>query len=515
MYPFARFTPVALLLLAAPLAAQSPSELARMERASVDSALSWLARHQELDGRWAATGSRDHGFFELYEPDAAQASDVQTTALALLALLGDGNSPWTGRYRDSAGRAWEWLKGRQAAHAGGELVAAPPEADGATLGDRRRAARRAHVARMNHLWGTLALLETAASAEDAGAGADSSRAEAARRVAAALPPAIAAVAFITGDPATRPEAFDFLEERAVTMDELALLAAVAYDCAMLHAAADLPWFQGVVARLKEVQRGMTGAVVPYRASEDGAYWLRGSVSTPQSMIAFVYLFEHGSAMQMSAAGPLLEAHPPRWNTRYEMGGPAGHPGAGDASAKSVLSPSLRAVADPCCDEIANEYGWFWEGMAFRSYAALNPDGWRRWRASFVPVAFENQRRGGPEAGSWEAGGPHARVFGLETGTAWMAITMQSQCRLRMARTHWDDLKRDGRWLSMVENLGKGSVEKRSCLVCGMSVMSNGVYSKGGGPVIYYFCSMEHLDEFEMNPEAWRNGKRPEGEGSHK
>ena len=208
-------------------------------------------------------------------------------------------------------------------------------------------------------------------------------------------------------------------------------------------------------------------------------------------------------MQMSAASPQLEAHPPRWNTRYAIGSPSGHPASGAASARSTLPAALRAVADPCCDEIANEFGWFWEGMAFRSYAALNPDGWRRWRASFVPVAYDNQRRSGPEAGSWDPGGPHARVFGRETGTAWMAITMQSGCRLRMARTQWRDLKRDGRWLSMVENLGKGKPEGKKCLVCGMGVMSNGVFSKGDGKDVHYFCSREHLDTFESNPEAWK------------
>ncbi|KAF0246650.1 MAG: hypothetical protein FD180_469 [Planctomycetota bacterium] len=500
-----------LVFIAVPVAAQTPLDLDRMERSSVDAALSWLARHQEIDGSWKSSGSRDHGFLELYEPDAAAASEVQVTALALLAFLGDGNSPWTGRYHEATRRAWRWLIARQGKS--GALVEAPAGEESGTLEKRRRAERLAHLARMNHLWGTLALLEIAASAEFAGEGSASSRVEAAARVEAAISPAIAAVNFVTADAAAKAGAFAFLDERTVTMDELALLAAVAFDCVKLRAAVDLDWFKDVVARIKDVQRGMTGAVVPYRASEDGTYWLRGSVSTPQSMIAFVYMHEHGSAMQMKAAGPELQAHPPRWNTQYSIGSPSRHPDAGPAAAKSAVPEALRSVAEPCCDEIANEYGWFWEGMAFRSYAALNPDGWRRWRSSFVPVAFENQRKSGPEAGSWDAAGPHARVFGRESGTAWMAITMESACRLRMARTNWEDIKPDMRWLSLLENLGKGKPTAEKCLVCGMKVMSNGMFSKGAGKTTWYFCGPDHLDEYERHPEAYAPGET--GEGSHK
>jgi YHS domain-containing protein len=509
-------------LLASPAFAQSPAELDRMERASVASALSWLARHQELDGHWKSSGAADHGFRELYEPDAAAESDVQATSLALLAFLGDGNSPWAGKYREAARRAWEWLLARQPRNGAGGMVKAPPEDEHGTLNDRRRSERRAHVARLNHLWGSLALLETAASAEFAEGGPSSSRVEAAKRVEAAIPAAVAAVKFITADAAEKPGAFDFLDPRTVSMDELALLAAVAYDCAMLHqrGSVDLAWFEGVVERLREIQRGMTGAVVPYRASDDGTYWLRGSVSTPQSMIAFVYLFEQGSATQMGAAGPGLLAHPPRWNTNYCIGAPSRHPDAGSASDRASLPATLRAVSDPCCDEIANEFGWFWEAMSFRSYAALNAPGWKKWRGSFVPVAFENQRRSGPEAGSWDPAGPHARVFGRETGTAWMAITMESRCGLRMARTHWDDLKPDSRWRSIVENLGKGVPANVECSMCHLGILTNTKFSKFLGGKIRYFCSQEELDEFEMTPSLWHEGAAPEShgegsEGSHK
>ncbi len=487
----------AVLLCSMAAMADPPVDLDRAERESVASALAWLARNQELDGHWKATGGTDHGFGALYEPDAARDSDVLATSAALLAFLGDGSSPWSGPYREATLRAWKWLIAEQERRGGGALSACADAAPSATLGERQRAARKAHVARMNHLWGTLALLEVAAGAEFAGDGDVSSRAEARARIEKALPPAEAAVAFVTGDAALKPGAFDFLDERTVTMDELSLLAAIAYDAVMLRARMDRAWFADVPARLRDVQKGMTGTRVPYRASDEGVYWFGGSISTPQSMIAFVHLFERGSAEQMNAAGPGLLAQKPCWSTRYAVGAPARHPEAAGA-------------ALPPAEEMTNEYGWFWEGMAFRSYAALSADNWARWRQSFVPVAAANQRRSGAEAGSWDPAGPHARVFGRETGTAWMAITLESNCRLRMARTNWKDLKpRIGTlW-------GETKPTREKCAVCATEVLSNGVFSKGEGPKVYYFCGQAHLDEFESHPAAYREGAGEGGEGSHK
>lgn len=471
----------------------------RAERESVAAALGWLARHQELDGRWRATGEREHGFEALYEPDAASGADVLATSAALMALLGGGSSPWAGPYREATRRAWEWLIAEQQKIGGGALARGADAPASATLAERQRAARAAHVARLNHLWGTLALLEVAASAEALEDGDIPSRAEDRRRVEAALPPAEAAVGFVTGDAALKPAVFDFLDARTATMDELSLLAAIGFDATMLKARADLLWFTGVAEAIREVQKGMTGTRVPYRVSDDGVYWFGGSVSTPQSMMAFVHLFERGSAVQMSAAGPGLLKEGVAWGARWTAGAPGRHGSEGRPG------------------EMANELGWFWEGMAFRSYAALNAEHWARWRRAFVPVAVANQRRSGGEAGSWDPAGPHARVFGRETGTAWMAITLDSGCRLRMARTHWDDLKPNALAIAMAEFRGKGIPTREQCAVCGAEVMSNGVFSKGDGPKTWYFCGQEHLDEFERDPESFRSGKRTGGggEGSHR
>lgn len=476
------------LLVCLPCPAAPPAE----EDEAVRAALGWLARRQNADGSWSATGGPGHGFEALYEPDAAAESSVLATSSALLAFLGAGHTPWTGAWRESARRAWEWLKEEQASR-DGALAVDPGDAGAGTLAERERTARRAHVARLNHLWGTLALLEAAAAAESAGDGL--SRAEARRLIEAALPPAEEAVAFVTREGSGKPRAFDFLDPRTVTMDELALLAAIAFDCGMLRARVDLEWFGGVPAAMKEIQRGMTGPFVPRSASEDGEYWLGGTVSTPQCMAGYAWMLERGSAEQLAAATPPLLDPGPCWVPGVAVGAPARHPGAGKVPAREAT---------------ANEYGWFWQGMAFRSYAALDAEAWRRWREAFGALALGHQRRAGEEAGSWRPAGPHARVFGPEASTAWMAVTLESSCRLRIARTHWNRIAKDPRGIAMKEVFGKGASTRERCEVCGMEVDSKTVFSKGAGGKVFYFCGRMHLDEFELGGGFLRG----EAEGGH-
>src|SRR6185295_20147714 len=69
---------------------------------SVDSALRWLAYHQEVAGNW------DTRKFE-----AAEKSDLAVTSLSLLAFLGAGHSEKIGEYRDNVRRAVAWLIAHQ------------------------------------------------------------------------------------------------------------------------------------------------------------------------------------------------------------------------------------------------------------------------------------------------------------------------------------------------------------------------------------------------------------------
>lgn len=69
----------------------------------VDSALRWLAYHQEADGHWDAK-----------KYSAGEKTDTAVTGLALLAFLGAGHSEKVGEYKDNVKRAVAWIKSKQA-----------------------------------------------------------------------------------------------------------------------------------------------------------------------------------------------------------------------------------------------------------------------------------------------------------------------------------------------------------------------------------------------------------------
>jgi hypothetical protein len=69
---------------------------------SVDSALRWLAYHQETDGHWDAK-----------KYAAGEKTDTAVTGLALLAFLAGGHTEKWGEYRGSVKRAVAWLISKQ------------------------------------------------------------------------------------------------------------------------------------------------------------------------------------------------------------------------------------------------------------------------------------------------------------------------------------------------------------------------------------------------------------------
>ncbi len=70
----------------------------------VDSALRWLAYHQETDGHWDAK-----------KYAAQEKTDTAVTGLAVLAFLGAGHTEKVGEYKGNVQRAIAWLKSKQAA----------------------------------------------------------------------------------------------------------------------------------------------------------------------------------------------------------------------------------------------------------------------------------------------------------------------------------------------------------------------------------------------------------------
>ncbi len=86
-------------------------------RHSVDSALRWLAIHQEPDGSWhGSKWDPEHcppsGDPEVANPDKGEAG---ITGLAVMALTGGGHTARRGEYRANVLRSLEWIIGRQGA----------------------------------------------------------------------------------------------------------------------------------------------------------------------------------------------------------------------------------------------------------------------------------------------------------------------------------------------------------------------------------------------------------------
>ena len=88
----------------------------------------WLARHQDSDGKWDASAYTAHCAKERLCKDinlTPTLSNEGVTAAALLAMLGDGNTPSRGKFRQSVARGLEWLQGRQQANGGAIGVESP------------------------------------------------------------------------------------------------------------------------------------------------------------------------------------------------------------------------------------------------------------------------------------------------------------------------------------------------------------------------------------------------------
>lgn len=93
-------------------------------RSAIDAAIDWLVRHQDEDGRWDADAFMKHDVSGEACDGAGNAThDVGVTGLALLALLGSGNSTHSGPNAESVRRGVQWLRGQQHAESG--LIGTP------------------------------------------------------------------------------------------------------------------------------------------------------------------------------------------------------------------------------------------------------------------------------------------------------------------------------------------------------------------------------------------------------
>ncbi|MCB9916355.1 MAG: terpene cyclase/mutase family protein [Planctomycetes bacterium] len=86
----------------------------RPSEEAVGAGLKWLVDHQDRDGKWDCDAFMKHDPAGDVEDGAGQPEhDVGVTGLALLALLGDGHTTVTGRYKDAVARGVLWLRDQQ------------------------------------------------------------------------------------------------------------------------------------------------------------------------------------------------------------------------------------------------------------------------------------------------------------------------------------------------------------------------------------------------------------------
>ena len=91
----------------------SPSP-AQVRARTVDLGLTWLANHQDRDGKWDADGFTKHDPED--QPTQGTGNglhDVGVTGLAIMAFLGDGSTIHKGTYRSEIRRGVEWLVAQQ------------------------------------------------------------------------------------------------------------------------------------------------------------------------------------------------------------------------------------------------------------------------------------------------------------------------------------------------------------------------------------------------------------------
>jgi hypothetical protein len=72
---------------------------------SIESAMAWMAKAQQDDGGW---GAGSHSAQHIRDPHAVK-SDPATTAMVAMALLRNGNTPYSGPYKAELGKGLEFI----------------------------------------------------------------------------------------------------------------------------------------------------------------------------------------------------------------------------------------------------------------------------------------------------------------------------------------------------------------------------------------------------------------------
>jgi len=94
-------------------ATQQPGAVAQPHNQAVRDGLSWLAKHQDEDGRWDADDFMKHDQAKPCTGRGSPMHDIGVTGLAMLAMLADGSTLREGPYKDNLVRAARWFRQQQ------------------------------------------------------------------------------------------------------------------------------------------------------------------------------------------------------------------------------------------------------------------------------------------------------------------------------------------------------------------------------------------------------------------
>ena len=329
---------------------------------AVERALDWLARHQDIDGRWdGSTAKYDDGSvvkgdddFTVHCPPGETCfgeciyweADTALTGLALLSYLGAGYTQTDGKYAETVGKGLNFLIAQQ-----------KPDGD---LRGRSRA-----VGMYCHSMATIALCEAYA---------------------------------LTGDERLRPpveRAVDFLV-KARARDGLAWRYAPA---APVGDTSILGW---VVMALKSARE--VGITIPSTTQSGALGWLSKVASGPANGLA--------RYQPLDPVTPTMTAE--AWVCRQFLG--VGGPGASSLEAADYLLSH-----GPRSDQY-NLYYWYYGTLAMYQHGG---DAWYRWNGQVRDEIVRRQRPSGHPAGSWDPDdSPYGAKGGRIYCTALATLTLE-------------------------------------------------------------------------------------------
>ncbi|QDV06019.1 hypothetical protein Poly30_15230 [Planctomycetes bacterium Poly30] len=333
---------------------------------AVDKGLAWLARHQDVDGRWNADD------FMLHDPESDRTTgagdpnhDVGLTGFALLAFLGDGHTLKRGKYRDTVTRGAKFLSQSQDRETG--LI-------GHAIG---------HGYIYDHILATLALCEIVRL----------DRSVHLRQRAQKASHYLSRHRQPYGVWGYQPPPFGDTDTSVTGWALFAMKAA--QDCGLEvdHEAftATLLWFdemtEEATGRVGYTERGSRSSRV--LGVNDQFAPERGEALTAVGLLGRFFLGQTpDDSPIMTKQADLLLRTPPRWN-----------PEAGD------------------CDM----YYWY-----YGSYAMFQMGGrhWKEWNRAMKSAVIDSQRADGSSMGSWDPAGPWGPQGGRVYSTAAMVLCME-------------------------------------------------------------------------------------------